>query len=236
MAEKLRLQKIRRDGSSVYRHKGFRRPQTVSINCARNELFASAGFAGDQHIHLGARQSADDPKDGLHGRSCTYDLAVFLIGGDLHFDLRFFLKRPAHQRYGLLQVERLGKILKCPALISRHGAVEIGIRGHHDDGKTGHVFAEHVEQFQPAGTRHANVGHNDVRLFASDTLQHVIRAVKQCDRKPCVGQRFLKHPADRGIIIYYPDGGFSSHAFSSTGSNRVKEVWPGSLMQVIRPP
>ena len=110
-----------------------------------------------------------------------------------------------HEFDGLVDVERLWQVLESAALVGRHGAVEIGMRGHDDHGQLRPARADFVEQVESALARHADIGHEHVGFFASQRVQDGFRVFERCRLHAGLFQGAFEHPADGGIVVDEPD-------------------------------
>ena len=132
VAEQFGLQQIGSECRCVQRNEGFVRTRTVTMQSSRDELFARARFARDQHRHARTRKATDGTEHFLHRRRLTEhfrDAARFRAD---FLDPFFLLGRAPHEVDRLIDIERLRQVLECTALIRRDCAVEVRVRRHHD--------------------------------------------------------------------------------------------------------
>ena len=151
-------------------------------------------------------QAADGAKHVLHRRClaehfrCIGDTVVPCL-----FAAHAFVDGASDQLDSLVDIERLRKIFECPALKRGDRAVEIRERRHDDDGQARHPFAHGLQQLEAGAARHPDVG--DQHLWAvviqrACRLAHIREAA---GREVLACKGFLEHPADRLIVVYYPD-------------------------------
>ena len=141
------------------------------------------------------------------------------------------------ERDRLIDVERLRQVLEGATLIRRHGAAEIRVRRHDDDGQRRAGVANPAQQRQARLTGHPNVGHQHVRGFTAQRFQRGLRRFERTRRHAAIAQRALQHPADGGVVVDEPDTQSNGvHAGSPSGNNSVNTVRPDSLSNSMRPP
>jgi hypothetical protein len=75
MAEKLALEKFRRDRPAVDTDERLLAPRAALVNGRGDELLASAGFSQDQHGGIGRRDHLDLFEDAAQGGTAADDLA-----------------------------------------------------------------------------------------------------------------------------------------------------------------
>jgi hypothetical protein len=82
----------------------------MTMQSARDQLLAGAGFAGDQYGGIRLGETADGAKDFLHRRRLAEDLGTrrLLDGG--RFALAALLERAPNQLNGVVDVEGLRQI------------------------------------------------------------------------------------------------------------------------------
>ena len=76
-----------------------------------------------------------------------------------------------HQLHGLVDVERLGQVLECAALVRGHGARQVRVRGHDDDRQRRMRGAHFAQQVDARAARHADVGEQHVRRIVAQRAQ-----------------------------------------------------------------
>jgi hypothetical protein len=222
----------------VQRDEGLVGARAVPVQRTGDEFLAGARFTGDQHRHAGARQPADRAKHLLHRGRLAQHLRNprgrrrRLFGASSHL-----VRGAAHQVHRLVDVERLGQVFERAALVGRDGAVQVGVRRHHDDGQLG-LLARHLgaQQLQARLARHADVGHQHIGLprRSADSASAASNAVGVM---PALLQRAFQDPADRGIVIDEPDAKRTrSFLASLDGQQEREEGAAGRLVNSIRPP
>ena len=70
--------------------------------------------------------------------------------------------RASHELDRLIDVERLRQVFERAALVGRHGAVEIGVRGHDDHRQARTLGADLLQELEAAAARHADIGDQHV--------------------------------------------------------------------------
>ena len=230
VAEQFGLQQVRREGGGVERDEGLAGARAVPMQGARHQFLAGAGFAGDQHRHAGARQSADGAKHLLHGRRLAEQFRNAAARG---FDIgghRGLLGGAAHQIHRLVDVEGLGQVFERAALIGGDRRVQIRMRGHHDDRQAGPRHLNFLQQFEPAASGHANVGHQHVGSIGAQRRQHIVGLVETLGGHAAALQRLLEHPTNRGVVVDQPHlQGLCIH----TGVHRQRNHEYGSARRAV---
>ena len=150
----------------------------VVVQRARHELLAGARLAGDQHRHARARQPADRLEHLLHRRRLTDDARRRLHGRLLGRVAAALTRGARHELHRFVDVERLRQILERTALIRGHGAVEIGVRGDHDDRHVGVRAREPLHELEPAHVRHADVGDQHVGPIVLERRRRTVAALE----------------------------------------------------------
>ena len=227
------------------------------MQSARDELLACARLAGDEYRNVRLRKPPDGAKHFLHRRRLAEHLLCFTDDRRGRGRRRDLGAGAADQRDRMVDIERLGQILECPALKCRHSAVEIRVCGHDDHRDLRKALSNVVEQRQAGFTGHADVGNQDLRLALLQCLQHLVCRGKRLVRDPLARQRLFEHPTDRPVVVDDPDGlhevtsgglmiVIHAHAVSapslyapgrlnSSGSRIVNTVHPGALSHSIVP-
>jgi hypothetical protein len=233
MAEQLGFEEFRRDSCRIERDERLLRPRAVFVQRPGNQLLARTRLAGDQHSHAGPRQAANRSKDFLHG-GCAPDHCWHLPIG---FDLAAGHARPKasgtpDQRHGVVDVKWLWQVFEGSALVGGYGAIQIGVRGDHDD-REGMAFAGNSAQgLHAIRAGHAHVGDEDVRLRVLQRVEKGISGFEGACVHAFVIQRPVEHPAYGGVVVDDPHREFASaHAASGTNGTHgrwtVKTVFPG---------
>src|SRR5210317_151851 len=170
-----------------------------------DEFLAGSRLSGNQHRHAGPRQAADRAKHLLH-RRCPSDQSREAA---THSGLRKFivalLRSTANQVDRVINVKRLRKVLERAALVSRHRTVEIRVGGYDYHWQRSIAAVQAVQQIQPIDTRHPDVGYNDVRTIISERAQKTCRIGETTGTDSLVVAGLFQHPANRLIVIGYPD-------------------------------
>ena len=73
-------------------------------------------------------------------------------------------------------------------------------------GSAGWLLLDLAEQLDARAARHADVGHQHLRLVVVERGQHVARVGEAAHRELLARQRLLEHEADRLVVVDDPDG------------------------------
>jgi hypothetical protein len=204
--EQLALEQVLRDRRRVDRDERTRGARAVTVQRARDELLAGPRFAGDQHGRVRLRQPPDRPEHLLHRRRLAEDFRRLRAGRlDRRHDRRL-AGRAANERDRVVDVERLGQVLERAALERLHGAVEVRVRGHHDDRDVRKALLDLGEQRDARLARHPDVGDEHLRLAHRERLQHLVRRAERLVGDALARERLLEHPADRAVVVDDPHG------------------------------
>ena len=116
-----------------------------------------------------------------------------------------------YQRQRFIDIERLGQVFEGTALIGGHGAVEVGMRRHHDDGQV-RVFLAHARhQVETIGSGHADIGDQDIRALTHDAGFGLIGTLEGFHLEVGLCQSALQHPANGTVVIDDTDAGSLAH-------------------------
>ena len=133
------------------------------VDGARDQFFAGAAFAGDQHRGVGGRDGLDGVKDLLHGFALADDVLGTGDFGDgfaqahVFFFGAFVSERLLHQMRDLVGIERLGDVVVGAVLERGDGGFDRGVAGHHDDDEIGIDLMHAALQFDAVGAAHLDV-------------------------------------------------------------------------------
>ena len=206
MTEQFGFEQVLRNRRGVQRDERSVRARAVPVQRPRDELLAGARFAGDQHGRGRMRQAADRAEHVLHrGRLAEH---LGRLGDALvlrRAAAQAFLDRAANQLDRLVDVERLREIFERAALERRDGTVEIGERRHDDDGQARQPLVHRLQQLEARAARHPDVGHEHLRRLVVERGQRVAHVREALRREAVPGECLFKHPADRLVVVYYPD-------------------------------
>ena len=236
MAEQFRFQQVRGEGGGVERDEGLVRARAMAVQSSRHEFLARARFARDQNRHAGARQSADRSEHLLHGCRLAQKLGDAAPGGLRVGRQIGLLRGTAHKVDRLVDVEWLGQIFECAALIGRNRGVQIRMRGHDDDRQSGARDLDFLEQVQAAAAGHADIGHEHIGRIAAQRRQDIVGLVEALGRHAAALQRLLQHPANGGVVVDQPDLQRLHIHTESIGKEMTNIVLPGALSNSINPP
>jgi hypothetical protein len=103
VAEELALHQGRRDRSAVDDHHRLITPRALRVKRARDQLFAGAGCAFDQHRDLGARQTSERGEQRAHGVALADQTTERRRRAELDAPA---LRRDAHREHGLSEPDR----------------------------------------------------------------------------------------------------------------------------------
>ena len=130
------------------------------MNRARDQFLAGAGFAGDQHARIGARDFFHDAEDRFDRVALADDaleavlLAQFLAQKSVLAEQRLAFERVAHHLFQMVVGERLGDVV-VSALVQRlDRRLDAGVGGddnsHHLGIEVAHL-AQQIESAAAAG-------------------------------------------------------------------------------------
>ncbi|MND56661.1 hypothetical protein D3C80_477720 [compost metagenome] len=240
MAEQLGLHQVLGDRRHVQRDEGRRGARAVAVQGVGHQLLAGTRFAVDQHRDVGVAEAADGAEHLLHGRRFADDLRGARLRRRRFQALLFLgvLEGALDQRHGFVDVEGLGQVLEGAALVGGHRAVQVGMGGHDDHWQARVQLADPCQQVQAAGTGHADVGDDHVRLLAGEAAEQAVGALEALGGHAFLLQGLFQDPADGTVVVDDPDGFTTAHdeeAPCSSGRKIENTVWPGWLSHSIRP-
>ena len=96
----------------------------------------------------------------------------------------------------LVDIEGLGQVFECAALVGGDRMIEIGMGGHDDDRHRRMRIVEPVHKSDAVHARHAHIGKQHVRLGVFDSLQHVLGALEAARLHVRLPQGFFEYPAN----------------------------------------
>ncbi len=133
VTEQFGLEQLGGDRRGVERDERLGGARTVFVQRPRHQLLAGARLAGDQHVDARSGQPPDGAKHLLHGRRAPKEWRPRRgSAGDGAGWPRTGLRGTPHQLNRVVDVERLGQVFECAALVGRHGGPQIRVRRHHD--------------------------------------------------------------------------------------------------------
>ena len=205
MPEQLGLQQFLGDRRGVDRDERPARTRTVAMQRAGYQFLAGPRLAGNHYCGMRLRQATDGAEHFLHCGRLTeyfrYRLADFAGGVLAHA----FVHRATNQFHRMINVKGLGQIFISAPLERRHGAFQIGIRGHDDHRQRRMAQFGLFQQFQARLARHADVADHDLRSFILQRHQRLARRSKRLECDVLAGQGFFEHPAYRAVVVNNPD-------------------------------
>ena len=221
VAEQLGLEQVLRHRRGVDGDEGLCGARTMPVQRPGDKLLAGAGLAGDQHRDARLGKAADGAENLLHRRRVAEDLGRLRQRLDGLGLAPALVERAPDQLDRLVDVEGLRQVLVGAALERGHGAVEIGVRGHHDHRHRGMALLDRLQQLQPRQAGHAHVGDQHLRRAAGERIERFLRGGERAERDALAAQRLLDHPADGAIVVDDPD------RFHVSGSRILNVVRPG---------
>ncbi len=148
----------------------------------------------------------------LHGRCLAKNLRCQRLGCRCTMLGRHLFQSTAHQRNGLIDVERLGQVFERASLKRRDGGIKVGIGGHDDDRQIGMILLHLPEQIEAARPGHANIRHQHARRIARRQFrQCLVGGTEARTVDLFASQRLFEHPANRAVVVDDPD---RIHVFS----------------------
>ena len=200
------------------------------VQCAGNQFFAGARLAGDQHRHAGAREPADRAEHLLHRRCAAEQLGHAGRGFRGRIRRAVALCSTLHEVDDLIDVERLRQIFEGTTFVRGYGITEIGLRRHDDHRQTRPRRANLAQQFEPRLSGHTDVGQQNVRCFATQSVEGGFCGFETSRHETAALQRALEHPANRCIVVDDPDVQAATvHERLVSGNVKENTVLPGSL-------
>ena len=153
------------------------------------------------------REAADGAEHFLHRRGFADDFGLRQRGG---FRLRTaplarVRNSPLGYRDHLIQIEGLRQVFKSTLLVGGDRAVQIGMRRSDDNRQFRELFTDACKQGESIGARHANIADDHVGLFACDVAEQLVGVCKAFVGNAGLTQRAFEYPADRAVVVCYPD-------------------------------
>jgi hypothetical protein len=96
-------------------------------------------------------------------------------------------------------------VLERAALVSRHRARQVRVRGHHDHGQRRVHGAHFAQQVDTGAARHADVGEQHVGRIVAQRGERGLRRFEGARHHAAGAQRAFEHPADRCVVFHEPD-------------------------------
>ena len=213
MSEQFRLHQVPGYGGHIQSDKRLARPGAVAVQSARHQLLASPGFPVDEDGDVAVREPSDGAEDLLHRRRLANNLGLWQLLGARRCPPLFFGLRqgPFGDRDDFVEVKGLWQVLKSAPLIRLYRTVQVGVGGGDDDGQLRVVLGDFRQQLEPVGTRHSDIADNDVRLLFAHTLEKLISVIKTLVAYASLVKGSLQNPANRTVVVHYPDFRLSMH-------------------------
>ena len=139
VAEQDGFHQIFRDGAAIDRHEGLGAPLARAVDRARDQLFADARLARDQHRNGRGRGFAGGVQHRLHARAAGHDVPERERAGAAALDAgELALQRARHQRIAQRYLQafgahRLDHEVGRARAHHRHHGVDAAMGGLHDD-------------------------------------------------------------------------------------------------------
>ncbi len=177
VAEELRLQQAVGDRSQIDRHEGLVPARALPVDGARDQLFAGAALAGDEHGGVSLGHLGDQLVEPHHRGVAAHQLveamrAVQLRAQVTHLALKHpLVRRLPHQGQDLLHIEGLHDVVVRAGLDALHRIPHLGHRGDQDHRN---VLVEREDARQHRGAalaRHAHVQQRDVDAPGAEDLE-----------------------------------------------------------------
>ena len=245
LAEQFGFDPLARCGGQVDDHELAVAAASHVVECARNQLLARPGLTGDQYGQVRTHQPGDGAIHLLHWRRSTDERQSIITHG-ASLGLRSLCvgrsgERAPGRRGHVIQIERLGDVLKRPHLsrVNRRDQAVLG--AHHDDRQFRALFLDPGQDVEHVFIRHHDVGDDEVTLPVSDPFQQGGGVACCPDLIPKTREGLAEHQPDRGVIVGDQDllGG-GVHAEASWGVEMGRStrntVRPGSDSKSIKPP
>ena len=206
VAEQFRFQERFVQGSAVEGQESAIGPAAGAMDETGRQLFAGAGFAGDEHGDVERRRQSDqllhlpnlpggaDHFVGLDGGELRCQLPVFLNQGEvLH---RFF-----HRKSQFLGVEGLLDVIMGSGLHGLDGRIDAAVAGYKDHRQIGVAPEGGLENFVAAEVRHLEVGDDRVEGFRLEQQQPLPAVPAGGDLIALAGENLLQQFPLSQIVI-----------------------------------
>ena len=191
---------------------------------ARDELFAAARFAGDQHRSHVGREPPDDAEQLLHHRRAADHAAERRIFGNLLFGLEQplaamrFLPHRLQQAPQAAEVERLRQIVNRPELDRLDRAVDRGVAAHEHHLAIGIGVADGPKHVDAADIRQAEVDDCDVGVLVLQLVDGAGAVGARDDAEPGIPGEARDYVQHRRLVVDDQngrklDGGGRLHGF-----------------------
>ena len=205
MAEQLGLEQVARDRRSIDGDERFAGPRAMAMQGARDQFFAGTRLTGDEYRGVRLRQSADGAEDLLHGRGLPEHLGHRLVRlGDLAIATTLFECLADELDRGI-DVKRFRQVFEGATLKRRDRALQVGVRGHDDDGDLRQACLDLLQQVDARLAWHADVTHHHPRGVFVERLQRLVGGLEQSASNAFPLQGLLEDPAYRAVVVDDPD-------------------------------
>lgn len=189
VAEQLAGQQLFRNGPAVDRHEAAA-TTGHTVDGARHQILAGAGFAGHQDIQIGRRYA--------HDVLAQHDDAV-AVANDAQVALLRFAQSPEHPLQALGR-ERLGQEFAAPELLCAALGFARVIARDHDD-LWGMVRVEPFDQIETAAVRQANIHHQQVGKVAVQPAAGFAKGVDALGTEAAIGGEFNHLIAELHVVV-----------------------------------
>ena len=169
MPEQLRFQQICWDRSRVYRNKCFVRARRRGVNRFRDQLFARAAFAADQHRRSRRRHLRHQVEERQHLFALADNIGKTRTLLQRPFQLNvLFTQFPRFHRLRNLRKQfivgpRLGNKIQRAAFESGSRHVNRTVRGNQHDRQIRVAPSHFLQQFQPVAVRQTYIQQHQVK-------------------------------------------------------------------------
>ena len=175
VAEQFRFNQFARHRGAVHRNElALPTARALVVNGARDQFFARAGFAANQHRNFCRRDFGNQVIDLLHAVTGAEQIARAFEGGEFFFQPRIFCAQTAcfqrvfDDKAQFIQFIRLGEIIVRACFDGFDGGAFGAVRGNHDDLRCVVLLRKFVQKFHPARARQIVVEQDQGRLVLSD--------------------------------------------------------------------
>ena len=183
----------------------------VAVQHRRDQFLAGAGFAGDQHGRVGARDPPDRLVDLLHRRALADDqlarIALAEPGRQFQHLIAqtLVLEEALDRQQNLVQVERLGDVVVRSELHRLDRGRRAAVAGDDDHWQVNRSsrpsLTQHVEPAQPG---HPDVHHDQIRPhrpLARQPGQHLFAALRLFDGVAFIIQALAEDRPHGRVVI-----------------------------------
>ena len=206
VAEQLAFDQFGRNGRTVHFDEGCVVAGTQFVKLARDELFARAIGAGDEHPRIGRCDGANQLDDLADGRRISNDgcgaFGLDFARQPLGFLLKLALiEGVAHGQENAVEVQRLLDEVKGAHLDGLHRCLHGAVAADHDDAAIDSLFHEGIENFQAVHFGHFDVTKDHIKGKLGRQLKAFRTVLRFHDLVILVLEDFLQARSDGRFII-----------------------------------